>query len=76
MTEIDLHNFNFEEAKAAVLKFVDTLYYKNAGSGRIIHGHGVIAENLPNWLREYPYVQHFELDPFNSGATIVQLDFK
>lgn len=73
MTEIDLHRCKFDEAREAVLKFVDTLYFNNEGTGRIIHGHGIIAENLPEWLGEYPHVKRFEQDPFNSGATIVWL---
>ena len=74
MTEIDLHGHNFEEAKAAVLKFIDTLYYNGEAQGRIIHGHGIIADNLAKWLKEYPHVLSTELDFFNRGSTIVRLD--
>jgi DNA-nicking Smr family endonuclease len=73
MNEIDLHGYNFHDAKEAVLKFVDTLHFQGEGAGRIIHGHGVIADNLRAWLSEYPHVEKVEQDAFNSGATIVWL---
>ena len=73
MTEIDLHGMNLEEAESAVMKFVDQLYYRGEGCGRIIHGFGVIEQKLPEWLRSYPYVKSFEPVLLNPGATIVFL---
>ena len=74
MTELDLHGYNFHDAREAVLKFVDTLYFEGEGSGRIIHGHGVISENLSEWLNEYPHVRSIEQDSLNTGSTIVHMD--
>ena len=74
MTEIDLHGYNFEDAKEAVLKFVDTLYYHGEAYGRIIHGYGVIADNLKSWLDEYPHVIKIEQDMNNTGSTIVHME--
>ena len=73
VTEIDLHGFRLEEAEAAVMKFVDQLYYHGETDGRIIHGLGIIAERLPQWLKNYPYVKHFERAPLIQGVTLVFL---
>lgn len=70
-TEIDLHGMRLDEAEAAVLHFVDQLYYNGEGSGRIVHGMGIIAEKLPQWLQSYPYVKRFERSSFNAGVTNV-----
>lgn len=74
ITEIDLHGFRLNEAENAVMKFLDQLYYHSEGSGRIIHGFGVIADQLPQWLKSYPYVKKFERAPFNLGVTLVFMD--
>ncbi|MDO8461410.1 MAG: Smr/MutS family protein [Deltaproteobacteria bacterium] len=73
-TELDLHGLRLEEAEAEVMRFVDQLYYHGETSGQIIHGFGVIAEKLPQWLKSYPYVKSFERTPFNPGVTHVFLD--
>jgi len=73
-TEIDLHGLKLEEAQSEVMRFVDQLYYHGETSGRIIHGIGVIAEKLPDWLKNYPYVKSFERVPFNPGVTLVFLE--
>lgn len=73
-TEIDLHGMRMEDAEAAVLRFVDQLYYNSEGSGRIIHGMGIIAEKLPQWLKSYPYVKRFERSSFNAGVTTVFME--
>lgn len=73
-TEIDLHGLRMEDAEAAVLRFVDQLYYNSEGSGRIIHGMGIIAEKLPQWLKSYPYVKRFERSSFNAGVTTVFME--
>ncbi len=74
-TEIDLHGFRLEEAESEVMRFVDQLYYNGETNGKIIHGMGVIAEKLPQWLKNYPYVKRFERSPFNPGVTNVFLEF-
>ncbi len=74
ITEIDLHGFRLEEAESEVMKFVDRLYYHGETSGRIIHGFGTIAERLPQWLKNYPYVKNFRKAPFNPGVTLVFLE--
>ncbi|MBF0491432.1 MAG: Smr/MutS family protein [Deltaproteobacteria bacterium] len=73
-TEIDLHGLRLHEAEMVVMKFLDQLYCQEEGSGRIIHGFGVIAEKLPQWLKNYPYVKRFERAPFNLGVTLVFMD--
>ncbi len=70
-TEIDLHGLRLEEAEAAVMTFIDRLYYHGETSGRIIHGMGVISGKLPQWLRSYPYVASFEHALANPGVTLV-----
>ncbi len=72
-TEIDLHGMRLEDAETEVMRFVDQLYYRGETSGRIIHGMGIIAEKLPEWLKSYPYVKSFEHAPFNRGVTLVFL---
>ena len=72
-TEIDLHGMRLEEAEAEVTRFLDGLFYRREGSARIIHGFGVISENLPRWLKNSPYVKSFEHPPFNDGVTLVFL---
>ena len=72
-TEIDLHGLRLEEAESEVMRFVDQLYFHGETSGRIIHGMGLIAEKLPQWLKNYPYVKSFERNPFNAGVTFVVL---
>ncbi|OGQ48519.1 MAG: hypothetical protein A3H42_05805 [Deltaproteobacteria bacterium RIFCSPLOWO2_02_FULL_46_8] len=74
MTEIDLHGMSLEEAESEVMKFVDQLYYRGEASGRIVHGLGVIAEKLPEWLQSYPHVKSFERVWSNPGATLVFLE--
>lgn len=76
MTEIDLHGLKLEDAEVQVMRFVDQLYYRGETSGRIIHGMGIIGERLPQWLKNYPYVRHFEKAPFNAGATLVFLEVR
>lgn len=73
-TELDLHGFRLAEAEAEVMRFLDQLYYHQEASGRIIHGFGVIAERLPQWLKNYPYVKSFDRAPFNLGITLIYLD--
>lgn len=73
MNELDLHGMRLDEAESAVMRFVDDLFYRSETSGRIIHGMGVIADHLPQWLNNYPYVKKFERAPFNPGATNVYL---
>lgn len=72
-TEIDLHGMRLDEAEAEVIRFVDQLYYNSEGSGRIVHGMGIIAEKLPQWLESYPYVRRFERSTFNAGVTTVYM---
>lgn len=74
LTEIDLHGMRLDEAERAVLRFVDQLYYNGEGSGRIVHGMGIIAEKLPEWLKSYPYVKRFERSSFNAGITMVTME--
>ncbi|QQR81522.1 MAG: Smr/MutS family protein [Deltaproteobacteria bacterium] len=74
-TEIDLHGLRLLEAEAEVMRFVDQLYFNGETSGKIIHGMGMIAEKLPQWLRNYPYVKSFERSSFNAGVTNVFLEF-
>ncbi len=74
MQELDLHGMKLHEAEGAVIKFIDRLYFEGELSCRIVHGLGVIATNLPTWLRSYPYVHSFERDSFNSGTTLVRLE--
>ncbi len=71
--ELDLHGFRLHEAEDEVLKFIDRLHYQGETMGEIIHGLGVIAEKLPEWLRSYPHVRHFNTRPFNRGVTVVYL---
>ena len=75
-TEIDLHGFRLEEAEAELIRFVDQLYFHGETSGRIIHGLGVIAQRLPGWLGDYPYVKRFERSPLNAGVTLVYLEVR
>ncbi len=72
--ELDLHGKRLYEAEQEVMHFIDHAYFKGEPSCRIIHGMGVIASELPKWLKSYPYVKSFEIDPGNSGATIVRFD--
>ncbi len=73
-TEIDLHGMRLDEAEREVMRFVDQLYYNGEGSGRIVHGFGIIAEKLPQWLSSYPYVKRFERSTFNTGVTMVYMN--
>ncbi|HEX5038031.1 MAG TPA: Smr/MutS family protein [bacterium] len=75
-TEIDLHGLRVEEAEHEVMRFVDQLYYQGETEGRIVHGLGAIAERLPGWLKNYPYVRSFERSPLNAGVTIVRLEIR
>ena len=74
-TEIDLHGFRLDEAESEVMRFIDGLYFRGETQGQIIHGFGIIAEKLPSWLRNYPYVKNFERSSFNAGVTNVFLEF-
>lgn len=74
-TEIDLHGMRLDEAEREVLRFVDQLYYNGEGSGRIVHGLGIIAEKLPQWLSAYPYVKRVERSTFNAGVSMVYMQF-
>lgn len=76
MQEIDLHGFKLHEAEEEVIRFVDHVYFEGEASCKIIHGLGVIASELPKWLKNYPYVKSFEPDPMNSGATIVWMEIR
>lgn len=71
MDTLDLHGFRFDEAREAVYRFVDQLYFQHAANGRIIHGCGIIADALPTWLREYPFVARAERELHNPGTTLV-----
>jgi dsDNA-specific endonuclease/ATPase MutS2 len=75
-TEIDLHGLRLEEAESVVMRFVDQLYFQGETDGRIIHGMGVIAEKLPQWLKSYPYVKKFERLSYNPGVTLVFLEVR
>ncbi|MBI4238690.1 MAG: Smr/MutS family protein [Deltaproteobacteria bacterium] len=74
MQTLDLHGLRFEEAHEAVTRFVDRLYYQEAECGRIIHGFGVIAGALPQWLAAYPFVTRWARDLHNAGSTMVWVD--
>lgn len=74
MDEIDLHGLRFHEARERVLAFVDQCVVDGDGCCRIIHGHGVIAQHLPEWLAEYPLVARWEIEFGNSGSTVVWLE--
>ncbi len=74
--EIDLHGLRLEEAETQVMRFVDRLYFQGETDARIIHGMGVIAEKLPQWLKSYPYVKSFERLSYNPGVTLVILEVR
>ncbi len=76
MREYDLHLHRFDEAKTAALGFVDRLYYDGEPCGRLIHGQGIIADHLPDWLAEYPFVIRIERDVVNGGSTVVWLAYR
>ena len=75
-TEIDLHGLRLEEAESEVMRFVDQLYFHGETSGRIIHGLGVIADRLPQWLKNYPYVKNIERSSMNPGVTMVSMEWE
>lgn len=72
--ELDVHGMKLHEAESEVLRFIDNAYFRGELSCKIVHGFGVISENLPKWIKTYPYVVGFERDPGNAGATIVKLE--
>jgi DNA-nicking Smr family endonuclease len=74
MHELDLHGVLFHEAEEVVLKFVDTLFAQHESCGRIIHGHGVLAGHLAQWLGQYPHVASIATEVGNSGSSIVWLE--
>ncbi len=75
-TEIDLHGLRLHEAEAAVMHFVDQLYFQGETCGRVIHGFGVIAGHLPGWLKTYPHVKSVERSSMNAGVTVVYLEVR
>lgn len=72
---IDLHGYDRESARVAVLDFVkENLKLKNSVFV-IIHGRGsgILKNTVHQVLRTNPKVKEFKTDYFNEGCTIVLL---
>ena len=73
---IDLHGFDRDSARVAVLDFInENLFLKNEKIV-IIHGigTGIVKREVHEVLRVNKKVLEYKTDNFNSGCTIVTLD--
>ena len=72
---IDLHGMTVEEARDAVITFIDRALRGGASEARIIHGRsgGRLKAALHSQLKSLPSVRSYVLDPRNDGVTIVRL---
>lgn len=73
--KINLHGMNRYEALIAVKDFIYDAYLLNTNYIAIIHGkgEGILRKTVWDILKKSPYVVSFQLDYYNSGATVVLL---
>ena len=72
---IDLHGYDRESARVAVLDFInDNLKLKN-GEIIIIHGIGkdILRKEVYNTLQRHKFVLEYKTTYFNRGQTLVKL---
>jgi len=73
--EVDLHGLTVEASLLRVERALSDALLADLPVVRFIHGRsgGRIRSALHQWLRHRSYVRGFQLDPGNSGVTVVQL---
>jgi len=74
---IDLHGYDRETARVAILDFIhDNIKMKNEYIV-IVHGHnGKILKNMTQEvLKQHRQVEEYKIHPFNPGCTLVKLKF-
>ena len=74
--QLDLHGIDSEYAKILINEFIDDNYKMKNISVRIIHGNGkgILRKTTLEILRKNKHVKKYELDMFNSGSTIVEIE--
>ena len=79
--ELDLHTFQPQEAKSAVIEYINECFNRNIVTVRIVHGKGKSVQkfNIRNVLKSHPFVIDFSDAPPEAGgwgATIVHVKAK
>lgn len=72
---IDLHGLTVQEARAAVLAFLNEALLDGASEIEIVHGRGTgrLRQAVTTLLGELEVVRNARLHPGNPGITLVQL---
>lgn len=73
LPKIDLHGYDRDSARVAVLDFIDEAVQMKYQKVIIIHGigTGVVKETVHDTLAKNKKVISYQLDVFNVGCTIV-----
>ncbi|MEE3343133.1 MAG: Smr/MutS family protein [Bacilli bacterium] len=76
LPQIDLHGFDRESARVATNDFIDESIKLKHEKILIIHGigQGIVKETVHEELSKNKSVLSYQLDSFNTGCTIVQLN--
>ena len=75
LPNLDLHGIDREYAAILINDFIRDNYIMKNEKVIIIHGNGtgIIRNTTQSVLRKNKYVDHFKIDNFNVGMTIVYL---
>ena len=73
---IDLHTFRPSDIRNVVIDYIEEAYKSGYRVVRIIHGKGADVQRgiVHSILSRSKYVFGFYIDPFNRGATLVELN--
>lgn len=72
---LDLHGKRVTEAVSALEKWLDTAILAGLDRVTVIHGHGTgrVQSAVHSYLSTISAVSSFQVNPFNSGETIIYL---
>lgn len=72
---LDLHGLTVDEARGAVIEFLNSAMLNGAAEVQIIHGRsgGKLKASLHKDLKRIASVRSYAVDPRNAGVTIVKL---
>lgn len=74
---IDLHGYDRETARVAILDFIRDNIKMKKEYIVIIHGHNgkILKEMTREVLKHHKQVAEYKIHPFNPGCTLVKLKF-
>lgn len=72
---LDLHGKRVNEALSVLEKWLDTAILAGLDRVTVIHGHGTgrVQSAVHTYLEKIPAVASFQVNPYNSGETIIYL---